>query len=147
MQCTSSSTAPRSTSWSSWRPRSRCWRTTLGRRLVLIAESDLNDPKIVRPREAGGYGIDAQWSDDFHHSLFTLLHGEEGVGYYNDFGSFEKLVKSLTHIFVYDGDYSQYRERRHGRPVDGLSAHHFVGFIQNHDQVGNRARATGWNRS
>jgi maltooligosyltrehalose trehalohydrolase len=112
---------------------------TLGRRVVLIAESDLNDPKIVKPREAGGYGIDAQWSDDFHHSLFTLLHKEDGVGYYNDFGSFTKLVKSLTHVFVYDGDYSHYRGRKHGRPVDGLSAHHFVGFIQNHDQVGNRA--------
>jgi maltooligosyltrehalose trehalohydrolase len=112
---------------------------TLGGRLVLIAESDLNDPKIVRPREAGGYGIDAQWSDDFHHALFTLMHVEEGKGYYNDFGSLEKLVKSLTHVFVYDGEYSQYRLRKHGRPVDGLSAHHFLGFIQNHDQVGNRA--------
>jgi maltooligosyltrehalose trehalohydrolase len=112
---------------------------TLGRRVVLIAESDLNDPKIVKPREAGGYGMDAQWSDDFHHSLFTILHTGDDVGYFNDFGSFEKLVKSLTHIFVYDGDYSHYRKRSHGRPVDGLSAHHFVGFIQNHDQVGNRA--------
>jgi maltooligosyltrehalose trehalohydrolase len=112
---------------------------TLGGRLVLIAESDLNDPKLVRPREAGGYGIDAQWSDDFHHSLFTLMHMEEGLGYYGDFGSFEKFVKALTHVFVYDGEYSPYRRRKHGRPVDGLSAHHFVGFIQNHDQVGNRA--------
>ena len=113
---------------------------TLGGRLVLIAESDLNDPRVVRPREAGGFGIDAQWSDDFHHALFTLLHVEEGgAGYYDDFGSFEKLVKSLKHIFVYDGEYSKYRRRRHGRPVDGLSAHHFIGFMQNHDQVGNRA--------
>jgi maltooligosyltrehalose trehalohydrolase len=111
----------------------------LGGRKVLIAESDLNDPKIVRPREAGGYGIDAQWSDDFHHALFTLMHVEDGVGYYGDFGSLEKLVKSLTHVFVYDGEYSKYRLRRHGRPVDGLSAHHFLGFIENHDQVGNRA--------
>jgi maltooligosyltrehalose trehalohydrolase len=112
--------------------------TMLGGRRVLIAESDLNDPRLVRPREAGGYGIDAQWSDDFHHALFTLLHQEE-IGYYSDFGSFEKLVKSLTHIFVYDGAYSMYRRRHHGRPVEGLSAHHFLGFIQNHDQVGNRA--------
>jgi len=113
---------------------------TLGARLVLIAESDLNDPKIVRPREAGGYGVDAQWSDDFHHALFTMLHVEEGGrGYYNDFGTMEKLAKSLTEIFVYDGEYSSYRLRKHGRPVDGLSAHHFIGFIQNHDQVGNRA--------
>jgi maltooligosyltrehalose trehalohydrolase len=114
----------------------------LGGRLVLIAESDLNDPKIVRPREAGGFGLDAQWSDDFHHALFTLLHVEEGVGYYSDFGSFEKLVKAITNVFVYDGEYSQYRRRHHGRPVDGLSAHRFVGFIENHDQVGNRATGT-----
>lgn len=113
---------------------------TLGRRLVLIAESDLNDPRIVTPREAGGYGMDAQWSDDFHHALFTILHLEErGTGYYDDFGSLDKLVKSLTDIFVYDGIYSKYRKRHHGRPVAGLSTHHFIGFIQNHDQVGNRA--------
>ncbi|SNT22091.1 maltooligosyl trehalose hydrolase [Granulicella rosea] len=113
---------------------------TVGRRLVLIAESDLNDPKVVRPREAGGYGMDAQWSDDFHHSLFTLLHVEEGgKGYYDDFGAFECLAKSLKNMFVYDGMFSIYRDRTHGRPIDGLSAHHFIGFIQNHDQVGNRA--------
>jgi maltooligosyltrehalose trehalohydrolase len=112
---------------------------TLGSRLVLIAESDLNDPRVVRPREAGGYGIDAQWSDDFHHALFTLLHQDSAGGYYDDFGTMHKLVKALTHIFVYDGAYSQYRRRRHGRPVDGLSVHRFIGFIQNHDQVGNRA--------
>ncbi|HKO20882.1 MAG TPA: malto-oligosyltrehalose trehalohydrolase, partial [Acidobacteriaceae bacterium] len=113
---------------------------SLGRRLVLIAESDLNDPRIVRPREAGGYGMDAQWSDDFHHALFTVLHAEEGSrGYYDDFGTMEKLAKSLTDIFVYDGAYSGYRRRNHGRPVGNLSAHHFLGYIQNHDQVGNRA--------
>jgi maltooligosyltrehalose trehalohydrolase len=113
--------------------------STLGRRLVLIAESDLNDPRVVTPREAHGYGIDAQWSDDFHHALFTVLHVDEGKGYYDDFGSFADLAKSLTEVFVYDGAYSKYRRRTHGRPVEGLSAHHFVGFIQNHDQVGNRA--------
>jgi maltooligosyltrehalose trehalohydrolase len=114
--------------------------STLERKLVLIAESDLNDPKLVRPREADGYGMDAQWSDDFHHALFTILNVEkDGKGYYADFGTFEKLAKSLTDVFVYDGVYSRYRGRTHGRPVNGLSAHHFVGFIQNHDQVGNRA--------
>ena len=112
----------------------------VGRRLVLIAESDLNNPDVVRPREAGGYGMDAQWSDDFHHALFTVLHDTEtGKGYYDDFGSFDLLAKSLTDIFVYDGQYSRYRHRSHGRPVSGLSAHHFIGFIQNHDQIGNRA--------
>jgi len=106
--------------------------------LDLIAESDLNDPRVVIPREANGYGIDAQWSDDFHHALFTLLHPEK-LGYYADFGSFAQLAKSLTQVFVYDGAYSKYRRRRHGRPIEGLSAHRFLGFIQNHDQVGNRA--------
>ena len=114
---------------------------TLGRRLFLIAESDLNNPAIVRPIEANGLGMDAQWSDDFHHSLFTLLHVEKDQtkGYYSDFGEFECLAKSLKDMFVFDGQYSEYRERHHGRPVDSLSAHHFIGFIQNHDQVGNRA--------
>ena len=111
----------------------------LNKRLVLIAESDLNDPKFVRPREAHGYGMDAQWSDDFHHALFTLLWNDPGRGYYDDFGSMDDLVKSLRKAFVYDGRYSKYRHHTHGRPVDGLSAHHFLGYIQNHDQVGNRA--------
>jgi maltooligosyltrehalose trehalohydrolase len=112
----------------------------LERRLVLIAESDLNDPRVIRPREAGGYGVDAQWSDDFHHALFSILKIEkEENGYYVDFGSFENLAKALTKVFVYDGTYSRYRRRAHGRPVNDLSAHHFVCFIQNHDQVGNRA--------
>lgn len=116
--------------------------STLERQLVLIAESDLNDPKVVTPREAGGYGMDAQWSDDFHHALFTILNVEEveGKGYYVDFGSFERLAKALTSVFVYDGIYSRYRRHTHGRPVHGLSAHYFIGFIQNHDQVGNRAK-------
>ncbi len=112
----------------------------VGRRLILIAESDLNNPDVVRPREAGGYGMDAQWSDDFHHALFTVLQEtERGTGYYDDFGSFDLLAKSIRSIFAYDGQFSGYRGRSHGRPVDGLSAHHFITFIQNHDQIGNRA--------
>jgi maltooligosyltrehalose trehalohydrolase len=112
----------------------------LGRRLVLIAESDLNDPRVVSPVEVGGYGMDAQWSDDFHHALFTVLTSEsEGKGYYSDFGTFEKLAKALTKNFAQDGTYSKYRRRSHGRPADDLSPHHFLGYIQNHDQVGNRA--------
>jgi maltooligosyltrehalose trehalohydrolase len=112
----------------------------LGRRLVLIAESDLNDPRVVRPVDDGGYGMDAQWSDDFHHALFTVLTSEgQGKGYYSDFGTFEKLAKSLTKNFVQDGSYSTYRRRSHGRPADDLSPHLFLGYIQNHDQVGNRA--------
>ncbi len=112
---------------------------TLNKRFVLIAESDLNDPKFVRPREGHGYGMDAQWSDDFHHALFTLLWSDPGRGYYDDFGSMDDLVKSLRAAFVYDGKFSRYRHHTHGRPVEGLSAHHFIGYIQNHDQVGNRA--------
>jgi maltooligosyltrehalose trehalohydrolase len=113
---------------------------SLGRRLVLIAESDLNDPRIVTPRKDGGYGMDAQWSDDFHHALFAVLkNGSEKKGYYVDFGLLEDLAKSLTQVFVYDGAYSHYRMRNHGRPVEALSAHRFLGYIQTHDQVGNRA--------
>jgi maltooligosyltrehalose trehalohydrolase len=113
---------------------------TLGREFYLIAESDLNDPRVVRPREAMGYGMDSQWSDDFHHSLFTLLYTKEpGKGYYDDFGTMADLHKALKHAYVYDGGYSKYRKRKHGRPVESLSAHHFIHFDQNHDQVGNRA--------
>jgi maltooligosyltrehalose trehalohydrolase len=112
---------------------------TLGRRLILIAESDLNDPRIVTAREAGGFGIDAQWSDDFHHSLFAVLLGGPQEGYYADFGNLEQLAKALERTFVYDGIYSPHRRRTQGRPAGNLSQHRFLGYIQNHDQVGNRA--------
>ena len=112
---------------------------TLGRSLVLIAESDLNDPRIVTPRDCGGFGIDAQWSDDFHHALFAVLNRETPTGYYKDFGTLAQLAKALEKTFVYDGIFSPYRNRIHGRPVGNLSQHRFLGFIQNHDQVGNRA--------
>ncbi|HSU59155.1 MAG TPA: malto-oligosyltrehalose trehalohydrolase [Bryobacteraceae bacterium] len=111
----------------------------LGRYLVLIAESDLNDPRIVTGREAGGFGIAAQWSDDFHHALHSVLTGETN-GYYEDFGSFGNLEKALKRAYVYDGTYSEHRDRLHGRPVVGLSGHHFFGYSQNHDQIGNRAQ-------
>ncbi len=112
----------------------------LGRRLFLIGESDLNDPKIVRSIEAHGYGMSAQWSDDFHHSLATIIFTDPGhKGYYDDFGAMESLAKAIKEVFVFDGQYSKYRDRSHGRPVDNVSAHHFVNFLQNHDQIGNRA--------
>ena len=116
--------------------------STLGKEFYLIAESDLNDPRVVRSREANGYGMDGQWSDDFHHALFTILYEPQDgdTGYYSDFGSLKDLKKALQQAYVYDGRYSGHRKRRHGRPPDGLSAHHFVHFDQNHDQVGNRAR-------
>jgi maltooligosyltrehalose trehalohydrolase len=110
----------------------------IGRHLQLIAESNLNDPRIVRPQELGGYGIDAQWSDDFHHALHCVLTGECD-GYYADFGSLGDLAKALHRVFVYDGRYSVFRKRRHGKPPAGLSGHRFLGYLQNHDQIGNRA--------
>jgi maltooligosyltrehalose trehalohydrolase len=104
----------------------------------LIAESDLNDPRLVRPPLAGGYGLDAQWSDDFHHAVHALLTGERS-GYYADFGTIEDLGAALGHAYVYAGRYSPYRERTHGRPATGLPGWAFLGYSQNHDQVGNRA--------
>ena len=110
----------------------------LGRALWLIAESDLNDPRVVSDRDAGGYGIDAQWSDDLHHSLHALLTGET-TGYYADFGSLSDVAKALEQAFVYDGRYSNFRQRVHGRPPTGLDGNRFLGYLQTHDQVGNRA--------
>ena len=104
------------TFWSSSRAEVETLEAALARRLVLIAESDLNDPRIVTPREAGGLGIDAQWSDDFHHALFAVLNDNERQGYYADFGTLEQLAKALERTFVYDGIYSNYRRRVHGRP-------------------------------
>ncbi len=110
-----------------------------GRHFFLIAESDLNDPRVVTPREANGLGFDAQWSDDFHHAVHTLLTGET-AGYYADFGRMEDLATALRDMFVYGGRESAFRGRAHGKPVCGLSAHRFIACIQNHDQVGNRAQ-------
>jgi maltooligosyltrehalose trehalohydrolase len=111
----------------------------LGRRLVLIAESDLNDSRIVRSPELGGYGIRAQWSDDFHHALHSVLTGER-AGYYSDFGSIADLAKALKQAWVYDGLYSEHRGRRHGRSPVGTSGLNFLGYLQTHDQIGNRAK-------
>lgn len=110
----------------------------LGRTLFLVAESDLNDPRVVRHRSVGGYGIDAQWSDDFHHSLHALLTGERS-GYYSDFGSVEQLATALRRGFVYAGQYSPHRDRVHGRDPGGLAGWSLLGYLQNHDQIGNRA--------
>ena len=112
---------------------------SLGKSLFLIGETDLNDPRFVTPREANGFGLDAQWSDDFHHSLYTLL-AHEPNGYYEDFGTIEKLATTLEQVFLYDGRYSHFRKHNHGRPVQKISYHRFLGYIQNHDQIGNRAK-------
>ncbi|MFF1700937.1 malto-oligosyltrehalose trehalohydrolase [Streptomyces sp. NPDC058252] len=115
----------------------------LGRPLFLIAESDLNDPRLVTPREEGGLGLHAQWNDDFHHALHTALTGET-QGYYADFGRapFAALAKTLTSGYFHDGTYSSFRGRRHGRPLDRtrVSAHRLLGYAQTHDQIGNRAQ-------
>ncbi|MHB1445344.1 MAG: malto-oligosyltrehalose trehalohydrolase [Acidimicrobiales bacterium] len=110
----------------------------VGRRLFLIAESDLNDPRVVRPRPVGGFGIDAQWSDDFHHALHAVLTGEN-TGYYSDFGTMDDVATALRQAFVYDGRRSGHRGRRHGRRPEGLPGGSFLGYLQNHDQIGNRA--------
>lgn len=110
----------------------------LGRRLVLVPESDLNDPRLLWSRERGGYQMVAQWSDDFHHALHTVLTGET-TGYYSDFGKLADVAKALREAFVYDGTYSRHRRRVHGRPAWGMSGHQFLGYLQNHDQIGNRA--------
>ncbi|HXT49233.1 MAG TPA: malto-oligosyltrehalose trehalohydrolase [Gemmatimonadaceae bacterium] len=115
----------------------------LGRRVQVIAESDLNDPRLLRPVERGGYAMDAQWSDDFHHAVHVLLTGER-AGYYQGFaeyrdGPVQALVQALECRFAFDGTYASHRRRKHGAPAGDVSADHFVIFIQNHDQVGNRS--------
>jgi maltooligosyltrehalose trehalohydrolase len=112
----------------------------LGRPLSLIAESDLNDPVMITPLAAHGLGMDAQWDDDIHHALHAMLTGER-QGYYVDFGSLEVFTKVWTSAFLHDGTYSTFRGRVHGRPVDRshTPGYRFVGCLQNHDQVGNRA--------
>jgi len=113
----------------------------LGRRVQVIAESDLNDPRLVRPVERGGYAMDAQWSDDFHHAVHVALTGER-AGYYEGFahhGAVAAIADALERRFVFQGQYAPHRRRRHGAPALDVSADHFVISIQNHDQVGNRA--------
>jgi maltooligosyltrehalose trehalohydrolase len=111
----------------------------LGRKAYLIGESAANDARLIRSREQGGFGLDAQWNDDFHHSLHALLTGEQ-AGYYRDFGQLEHLAKAFREGFVYSGQYSPYRQRRHGTSSRDIPADRFVVFAQNHDQVGNRMK-------
>lgn len=111
----------------------------LGRPLTLIAESDMNDPTLILPREAGGYGLTAQWSDDYHHSVHVAVSGEK-AGYYEDFATPEALVKTSTRGFFHDGTYSSFRERDHGHPIPAdVPTWRLVTFAQDHDQIGNRA--------
>ncbi len=114
--------------------------THVGRPLTLIAESDLNDARLVSAREAGGLGLTAQWDDDVHHALHAVLTGER-QGYYEDFGGLDPLATVLTQAFFHAGTYSAFRERVHGRPVDRerVPGYRFVAYLQDHDQIGNRA--------
>ena len=114
----------------------------VGRPLSLIAESDLNDARLVTTREGGGYGLHAQWCDDIHHSLHTQLTGE-GQGYYADFATagLTGLAHVFTRAFLHEGTWSSFRQRNHGAPVDTrrVPGHRFLAYMQNHDQIGNRA--------
>ncbi|WP_103383668.1 malto-oligosyltrehalose trehalohydrolase [Pseudonocardia dioxanivorans] len=116
--------------------------THLGRPLSLVAESDLNDPRLVTAREGGGYGLHAQWADDIHHSLHAVLTGES-QGYYGDFAAagLTGLGHVLCRAFLHEGTWSSFRRRAHGAPVDTrrIPGHRFLAYLQNHDQIGNRA--------
>lgn len=111
----------------------------LGRHLVVVAENDTNDPRLVRHPQAGGYGLHASWADDWHHALHVALTGE-AEGYYQDFTGPGALPKALRQAWVHDGTWSAHRGRRHGRSPAGLHPSSFVVCAQNHDQVGNRAQ-------
>jgi len=110
-----------------------------GRKTHVVAESDQNDPRVVLPPERGGHGMDAQWSDDFHHAVHAFLTGERR-GYYQDYGSARQLARAMETPFLFAGDFSPHRGRKHGAPPDGIPGDRFVVCVQNHDQVGNRAR-------
>lgn len=109
----------------------------LNRRFHLIGETDADDARLIRPRELGGQGLDAQWSDGFHHSIHTLLTGERN-GYYLDYGQIDHLVRAYRDGYVYTGQYSPYRRRRQGNSPRGCPGRQFVVCAQNHDQTGNR---------
>ncbi len=111
--------------------------TSLGRPLTLIAESDLNDPRMVTPRESGGHGMTAAWNDDVHHAIHSAVSGETQA-YYGDFGSLSALAKVLTCGYFHDGSYSTFRGRTHGRSASHVPGYRFVCCVQNHDQIGNR---------
>jgi maltooligosyltrehalose trehalohydrolase len=108
-----------------------------GRNYYLIAESDLNDPKVIKKIETGGYGFDAQWLDDYHHALYVLLH-PGGKERYEDFGTLEQFAKALKDGFVHSGEYVRFRKKKYGATSAGIAGDRFVVFNQNHDQVGNR---------
>lgn len=108
-----------------------------GRRKILIAEIDLNNPRYIDPESRGGYGLDGQWIDEFHHALHALVTGESN-GYYEDFGEMEHLARALENSYVYTGQYSEHRKKKFGVLPETNPYSQFVTFAQNHDQIGNR---------
>jgi maltooligosyltrehalose trehalohydrolase len=118
-------------------------REHTGRTFYLIAESDLNSPRVIQSPEVGGYGFEAQWLDDFHHALYVLLN-ERGRQRYEDFGALEHLSKAIKEGYVHSGDYVKFRKKKFGRSSAGITGDHFVVFTHNHDQVGNHPRGQRW---
>ncbi len=123
--------------WAELSERCRAILAPTGRRPILIAESDLNDVRILRPPADGGWGVDAQWTDDFHNALHAALTGEH-IGYYADYDGLEGLAQAFERPFRFEGGFSRVRDRRHGASASGVPPDRFVVFDQNHDQVGNR---------
>jgi maltooligosyltrehalose trehalohydrolase len=115
----------------------RKWQQQSGRPFYLIAECDLNSPRVVAPPEVGGYGFDSQWMDDFHHALYVLLD-KDGIKHYKDFGRLDQFAKAYTEGFVHSGEYVRFRHRRHGASSAGLPGYQSIVFNQNHDLPGNR---------
>jgi maltooligosyltrehalose trehalohydrolase len=125
------------TIWDDLRQAIDTWTTTSGRPFYLVAESDLNSPRVVKHTASGGLGFDAQWLDDFHHALYVLLD-PDGIRHYGDFGRLQQLAKAYTEGFVHTNEYFRFRHRRHGASSAGLPGNRFIVFNQNHDLPGNR---------
>lgn len=125
------------TIWDLLHARVKEWQQRSGRTLYLVAESDLNSPRVIRSPDTGGYGFDAQWLDDFHHALYVLLD-KEGLRHYRDFGRLDQFAKAYTEGFVHNGQYVEFRKRRHGASSAGICGDRFIVFNQNHDLPGNR---------
>lgn len=123
--------------WQYMHEKIRKYEQRAGRQLHTIAESDLNNPMVINTAECGGYGFTAQWLDDFHHAMYTLIH-EEGKKSYVDFGDIRQLAKAYKEGFVHSGEYVSFRKRRYGASSAGIPGNKFVVFTDNHDQAGNR---------
>jgi maltooligosyltrehalose trehalohydrolase len=124
--------------WELIHQRIREFEKKSGQLVHTIAESDLNSPKVVKPIELGGWGFTAQWLDDFHHAIYTLVH-EEGKKFYADFGKPGQVVKAIKDGFVHSGEYVKFRKRKFGASSAGIPGEKFIVFSDNHDQAGNRA--------